>query len=303
MTLHKKVLMIKSRINNEKGFSLVEMLIAMAIGMMLLATATYTYTKQSEVITKGNKTTEVRGMTRLALDELVTEIRRAGYGMPPGDSNAGRLAQGITAATATSVTYRANTEDIMTTVSVDCGDLRWYLFVENNAAFTVGDAVSIYSLRDMTMAEIRTLTLVTNYNGTSTGICSTAGATINSNYLLWGPTLINLYTPIDDNAAVVIHNYHTITYTYNSGPGTITVWDDGGSTAVADTTITKANNVTGVTFSYFDANGNALTGFPLNATDLGNVRRMNISVTVQNDRDNAFTETYNTDITLRNMGT
>lgn len=297
--------MINSRINNAKGFTLIELLIAMAIGIMLMATATYTYTKQSDVIRKGNQETQTRGMARLALDELVTEIRRAGYGMPPGDSGAGRLAQGITNATATSITYRANTDNVWTTVSVDCGDLRWYLFVADNTGFAVKDALSIFSLKDMTMAETETITLVTNYNGTSTGICSTTGATINSDYLLWGPTLTNLYTPIDDNSAVVIHKYHTITYTYNSGPMTITVADDNGTNVdtTDDTTTTVAGNVTGVTFTYYDASGTALTTLPLNLADRGNVRRINISVTVQDRIETTVTETFDTDVTLRNMGT
>ena len=114
--------MIEKQMKNEKGFTLIEVLIAMTIGIALLGTAVYTYTKQDKIIRTGNRETVTRGMVRLALDKMVTEIRRAGYGTSPGDSVAGRPAWGISAASATSITYRANTDNVMTNVSVDCGD-------------------------------------------------------------------------------------------------------------------------------------------------------------------------------------
>ena len=278
--------MIKRPMNNEKGFTLIEMLIAMAIGIALLATATYTYTKQSDVIRFGNQTTQTRGMARLALDELVTEIRRAGYGMPPGDSAAGRPARGISTATATSITYRANTDNF-TTYAIDDNTN------SGSNAVPVTDA-SLFSVND-NVAFFDTAAPANGRFGPLTSVIP-------------GPDLIGFgsangftYEPIADNTAVVVNKYHTITYTYNSGPMTITVTDDGGNST--NTTTTVAGNVTDVTFSYFDASGTPLTTLPLNATDLGNVRRMNISITVQDRIETTVTETFDTDVTLRNMGT
>lgn len=112
------------------------------------------------------------------------------------------------------------------------------------------------------------------------------------------------FLPVTDNAAVEINNYHVITYTYNSGPQTITVTDDQGTAANGDDTTTMvANKVSDLTFTYFDADDTPLTTLPLSAADLGEVRKIGISITAVNDDDPSITALLLTDINLRNMGT
>lgn len=290
--------MFVKQMNNEKGFTMVELLIAMVIGMALLATATYTYTKQSDVIRSGNQETQTRGMARMVLDEMVVNIRRAGYGMPPGDSVAGRPARGITAASATAITFRANTDNVTTSVAFDStSPSNTSLLVEDYTDFTDGDQVVFFDTETPSNWNARTLR-------TKTAV-SFGGNTYFE--MDWGSGVVNEndfpFTPLDNNAAVVVNKYHTISYTYNSGPQTITVTDDMGTDSNGDdTTVTVASNVTDVTLSYFDAAGNSLSTLPLSSTDLGNVRRMGISITVKDRIEDTVTRTADTDITLRNMG-
>ena len=309
--------MTDRQIKNEKGFTLIELLIAMAIGISLLATASYTYTKQNDVIRSGNQQTKTRGMARLALDEMVQEIRRAGFGMEPGDSAAGRAAQGVTNATATSITYLANTDNIMTEVIVDCGvdDGVWFVFTTHEDAvtgtsgpFTLGfrmqDYVSVYDAGRPGKSQFfegTGLVQVSNSYAFVSTYCP--GGVTAAGLVNFGPgpgTPIDYqYEPVDDNTAVVVHKIITYTYTYNAGAQTITQTRQDGARAAVTTTI--ADNVTAMTFSYFDANGGALT-VPLNATELGNLRQVHISVTVKDRIEDTVTVQLDTDINLRNMG-
>ena len=62
---------------NEKGFTLVEMLVAMAISIVLMASIIYVFTKQSSVLRDENSNVQLRDFARLAMDVLVPNSRRA----------------------------------------------------------------------------------------------------------------------------------------------------------------------------------------------------------------------------------
>jgi hypothetical protein len=113
----------------------------------------------------------------------------------------------------------------------------------------------------------------------------------------------------------MINKYHEITYTFNAGPQTITVVDDQGTDPTGDdTTTTIATNVTNLTFSYFNSvvyNSTAdptAVALPLDwvnvadRPDLGNIRRINIDITVRDQNETTVTTTLVSDVTLRNMG-
>ena len=70
--------------NNEQGLTLIELLIAMAMSVVVLGTTIFTYTKQEKVLRTESDKTYLRGLGRLAMEELAREIRQAGYGFPPG---------------------------------------------------------------------------------------------------------------------------------------------------------------------------------------------------------------------------
>ena len=62
------------------------------------------------------------------------------------------------------------------------------------------------------------------------------------------------------------------------------------------------DNVSDLTISYLDANGNSLTSIPLNAADLGKVRNLQISLTLVDSQESSITATLQTNLHLRNMG-
>lgn len=273
---------------NQKGFTLIELLIAMAISTLLLGAAMYTYTKQDQVLRDENKNLKLRDYARFAITELGENLRMAGFGFPPGDSAAGRPAQGVSNADATTITFMANTENITTYAASDNDDpTSNAVQVLDVSPFSVDDNVVFFNAEDPDDGRFGPLTSV-----------------------IPGPKLIGFgsqngftFEPIDDGVAVMVNQYHTLTYTYNSVNQIITLTDDNGTGNVGDdTTVTVASQVSSLTFSYFDADGAALTTLPLNATDLGNVRRVQIMIIVVDDIDPSVTATLITDVTMRNMG-
>ncbi len=273
---------------NQKGFTLIELLIAMAISTLLLGAAMYTYTKQDQVLRDENKNLKLRDYARFAITELGENLRMAGFGFPPGDSAAGRPAQGVSNADATTITFMANTENITTYAASDNDDpTSNAVQVLDVSPFSVDDNVVFFNAEDPDDGRFGLLTSV-----------------------IPGPKLIGFgsqngftFEPIDDGVAVMVNQYHTLTYTYNSVNQIITLTDDNGTgTGGDDTTVTVASQVSSLTFSYFDADGAALTTLPLNATDLGNVRRVQIMIIVVDDVDPTVTATLITDVNMRNMG-
>jgi len=277
-----------SPMKNEKGFTLIELLIAMGISVILLGAAMYTYTKQDQVLRSENKNLKARDYARFAMTELDENLRMAGFGFPPGNSASGRLALGVSNADATTITFMANTDNF-TVYAADLNNDPTSNAVEvpDTSPFSVGDNVVFFNAEDPEDVNF----------GALTGVIP-------------GPSIIGFpnangftFDPIDDNVAVVISKYHTLTYTYNAGNQIITLTDDGGTGPTGnDTTVTVASQVSSLTFSYFDADGNALTTLPLVAADLGAVRRVQITVIIVDPDDATVTATLITDVTMRNMG-
>lgn len=315
--------MIEKQMKNEKGFSLIEMLIAMALGIFMLGVAIFTFNKQNAVIRTGNQETETRGMARLALDALVTNIQMAGYGLPPGDStiNDGasppvfspRPAVGIATATATSIKYRVNSDDVTTYVAVDPSDPS----VSNAFAVPLNSAIGIFAVNDQVVFfDISApanmgFRMVSNINSPQT-VGSDTYDVMDMNSVVHGVEL----NPIRDSVPVVINKFHEITYTFNSIAQTISVIDDMGTVPNGDDTTTViANNVTDLTFSYFNSAVYASPSTPpppvtlpldwgtvSDRDELGDIRRINVSITVRDQNETQVTTTLVSDITLRNMG-
>lgn len=276
---------------NQKGFTLIELMIAMAISTLLLGAAMYTYTKQDQVLRDENKNLKLRDYARLAIDQLDNNLRMAGAGFPPGDSDAGRPARGVSNADATTITFMANTEGISTNANFDMPSVNTngFLVPSGSAApFSVGDDVVFFNVEDPD-----------DWNAYPiSGIGTTTVSGVNYDIIAWSGGNKNdfPFEPIDDGVAVVLNQYHTYILAYNAGTKTITESVDGAA-AVA-----IASHVSSLTFSYYDADGTALTTLPLDATDLGNVRRVQITITVIDDIDPDTTATLLTDVNMRNMG-
>ena len=255
--------------NNEQGLTLIELLIAMAMSVVVLGTTIFTYTKQEKVLRTETDKTHLRGLGRLAMEELAKDIRLAGYGFPPG--------QGINEATATSITYFANTDDIQTMAAADVTAGDTTLTVRDDSGFSDTDNLVIFNLRNLPDWE------VSQVSGTPAGNVITINGGTTNGY------------QADQN--IVIHQYHTIAYTYDAGNSLITETYDGGGA------IPLIANVSNLTFNYYDENGAALAT-PMNAGDanLANIRKVEIILSLQESTNTSATTTFKTNINLRNMG-
>jgi len=292
------------QMKNEKGFTMIEMMIAAAMSIVLLGAAVYTYNKQDKLLRQENDSVQTRDFARLAMDQVANNLLLAGYGFPPGNSVAGRPAQGFTNADVTTLTYRANTDNIMTYVARDAIAAATGFVVPLNTAsgiFSVNDTVIFFDVETPTKWGTRTVSAIGNNIN--------LGDPVNYDTLSMSAVANGFdFKPVTDVVAVEINKFHTITYTFNAGAQTITVTDDQGTDdgGTDDTTTLVANRVTDLTFSYFDANGNPLTllttGTPTDPTELGNIRKVGISITTVDDLDTNVTATLLTDINLRNMG-
>lgn len=284
--------MINRQMKNERGFTLIEMLLAMTLGIVLLAATVYTYTKQESVLLDENSSVQLRDFARLTMDELVPNLRLAGFGLPPGDSSVPRPAQGITAATATSVTYRANLENDSTLVAFDSGvGANGFLMPTGGAANFAADEHMVF-FNTGNPAEWGEEAI------SSAGVTTVTVLGTDYDKVIWdgGNTNTHAFSPVASGIPVLINHFHTITYTYNSGPQTITMIDDMGTAATGDDVTTLiANNVSSLTFTYFDVNGNT-------TAVVGNIRKIGISLIVVDAVESTLTARLDTDVHLRNMG-
>lgn len=284
--------MLDRQMKNEKGFTLIELLIAMGISAILLGAAMYTYTKQDALLRSENKNLKLRDFARLAMDQLEGDLRMAGNGFPPGSSTAGRPARGVSNADATTITFMANTDGVSTNANYDFTSVNtngFFVPQGSAAGFAVGDDVVFFEAENPDKWNA--------YPINGIGTTTISGTTYD--VIAWQASNKNdfPFEPIEDGVAVLLNKYHTYTFAYDAGNKWITQSIDGGGA------VTVATKVSSLTFSYFDANGTALTTLPLDATDLGNLRRIQIMLIVEDDIENTVTATLITDVNLRNMGT
>jgi type II secretory pathway pseudopilin PulG len=314
--------MFAKKMKNEKGFTLIEMLLAMTLGIVVMGVAIFTYNKQSTVLRIGNQETQTRGMARLAMDAMVSNIQTAGYGMPPGDSkiNNGanppvyspRNAQGVSQASSTAITIMTNRSDISTYIARDpsVSPANAFLVPLNSAVtgvpattFAVGDQIVFFDVSDPSITfrgDISSLTSPQSAGG------------VNYDLITLGSSIVTTAVkPIRDSVPFMVNQYHTITYTFNAIAETITLNDDQGTANNGDDiTRVVANNVTNLTLTYFDTFGNTVdVSTPLdwaNGTadqdELGSIRGIAIDLTVRDQNETAVTTTLTSAATLRNMG-
>jgi hypothetical protein len=150
------------------------------------------------------------------------------------------------------------------------------LTVEDVTGFNNGDNIVLMDIRHLDNYEMGLI------NGSPSG----NSITLNSG-------LSNSYEVSD---GIAIHRIDTVVYNFDSANKRITRSVNGG------TPVPITGNVTNLTFSYFDFNGNPLTTLPLSVTDLGNLRRIEISLTLEDGVQTDIDLAFNTEVNLRNMG-
>ncbi len=72
--------------NSQRGFSLVELMIALMITVLVIAGVYTTFVVQQRSFTSQDQVAETQGSSKIAFNMLVNDIRNAGYGYPEDES-------------------------------------------------------------------------------------------------------------------------------------------------------------------------------------------------------------------------
>ncbi len=257
---------LKTRFLNQSGMTMVELLVAGTIGLILFGLSITIFINQKDLMEDERESVNIRALGRHAINKLVDDLRLAGYGINPNSA--------ITAAQNTSITYLANTDDVSSLLSSDGSSGSNTVTVRNATGFSNTQKVIVYSTLDTaTAASLRTLNNVVSSTLT---LSSNLGQTY---------TTANL---------AIINRYHTIQYSYDSGTQIISKTVDAG------TAIPIVGNVTSFDLNFWDAAGNDL-GSPVASGSLDDIRKIEISLTLQDASNTSATVSFNTDVNLRNM--
>lgn len=262
---------MKLRYQNQSGFSLVELLIVMAMGVILMGATIQVFVKQEKTMRDQMTKTNLRALGRIAMQEIAMEIRRAGMGFPNGE--------GVTAITATSLSLRGNTEVIFTTIrnDVTAGDSN--ATVWDNGDFSGGDLIVIF---DPSAGH--------DYANDEGWEPNTVGSTPATKINL-GTNAANSY---DAEDGVLISQYHTTAFAYDGGNNRVTKTFDGA-------TVPVVGKVSSLTFTYYDNAGAVLT---IAAASIPSIRKIGIQLVMIDITGNSTVSvTFNTEVNLRNMGT
>ena len=263
------------RYKNQSALTLVELLVVMAIGVILMGATIQVFVKQEKILRDQNSKTNLRALGRIAIEEIAMEIRRAGYGFPPGEGILDADDDGtIEAADASSIWLRGNTENVITTLSDDSASGDGDIDVWDDTGFADNDTIVIM---DPTAAGVAGGRFETE----------TVDGTPSSDEIDLDGTTDRAY---DVEDGVVVSQYHTTIFAYDAGNNRITKSFDG-------TVFPVIGNVAGLAFTYRDSAG-------ATTTTMADVRSIEIQITLNEVTGNStVTVTFNTDVQLRNMGT
>jgi len=82
-------------LNNQTGFTLVELIVAMGIGMAMIAAVTTTFTSQTRFYDSQEQVNEMQQNARGAMDVLTRELKLAGFKNNNGAAPSGLTASGV----------------------------------------------------------------------------------------------------------------------------------------------------------------------------------------------------------------
>ncbi|CAI2718829.1 protein of unknown function [Nitrospina watsonii] len=264
--------------NRQDGFTLIEMLITMALGLMILSAVIYTFTQQERLLKDQNADSEIRALARYAMGKMAEDLRAAGAGVP--------ALRRFDSADTTEFSFRTISRDSTnnplepgTVVSdITSGDTQ--ISLGNVDGLQAGQTVALYDIEDLADTTISGHDISKTINNVNTGAKKvTLSAGVTANYLAYD----TMFNPFD-----------VITYTYDAANDRITRTING-------TTSTLISNVTAFTFVYKDVNENALA-VPVSASNLNVMRKVEIAITVQDPKKSNASIDMNTDIYFRTTG-
>ena len=176
-----------------RGFSLLELMFAMAIGLTVLAATIGVFVRQSEIVRDENDGTKIRAKGRQAIHILAREVRMAGYGLPPTQAIAGYaqaseptmtevLPDDLLPPTVNSIRFRINLENVRTFLDLSASGVSSAsstISVIDSSLFSSGDRIALFSPDDQTTWDENLLTI----------------DSVSGNDISFAPVLIHTYNP------------------------------------------------------------------------------------------------------------
>ena len=245
----------RRRSEGERGFTLIELLIAIAIASLVATAIVRIFQGSMAQVSHATSLQDAQSAVRVGLDQMATELRQIGSYWN-GASGAGNA---ITTATPSTITFMADidsdtvTGTTETTLSAASG-VTTLTVSANASAFNTYTPSSLNDYVYVANGSTREVRQVTSVNAT-TSIVTLASA-------------LTYSYPIGS----MVRSVEQVNYTFNSTAKTLTRTVGG---AASDTVL---DNVTALTFSYFDSSGNALLATP---ADPSVIREIKISMTTQ----------------------
>mgnify|MGYP002630642633 CR=1 FL=1 len=250
-------------LKNERGFTLIEIMIAGVLGVVVLGVVVYVFNKQDDVIRTENTSTNIRAKGRHAIKVLAEELKEIGYGLPP---NEGFVAPDPVANSST-ITFRANLNDVNASTPATAtnggslGDTA-ITVAEDGDTFSDNDKIIIYN-PSYGISELNTV------DGTPT-----------TTNIPLGSALANDYSYGANSKLVTINKYNDVVIALNGTDITRTV--DGGTSVII------MSDVSNLAFDFFGE------------TQTTQVSTIGITITMQDPDDSDITQDFATDISLRN---
>jgi prepilin-type N-terminal cleavage/methylation domain-containing protein len=246
------------KIKEDRGVTLVELMIALMMSSILIAALYRTFIGQQKTYTVQEQVADMQQNVRASIHRMMSEIRMAGFG---NVNNTLGLSGGVNGFTQV-ITPNNNTLTIV-------GGFKQ--IKRDN-----GDPILINSVgKDPTGKNTLTLNYATdNFEGAKHHFISIGGLESNTVASRSGSVLtLNLPLTLIPRAGTPIFKVQAITYTLGLSDGKKVLQRNentgGGAFAVAE-------NIENVQFEYFDANGNP-TGSP------SNIRMLKVTVTARTD--------------------
>lgn len=263
---------LRRYLNNQKGFSFIELLVVMVIGVFLMSAAIITFTHHQSVIKDETDTTHVRAGGRIGLELLARVLRGAGSGFPSG--------QGVTSADDETLTIRSNTDNVVAwaTSNIVGGTSTSFTVRTGGAAnFAANDKITIINTNDDSVWETAVVQSVNV--GTDT---ITVTAALTNSYFTSSPNIVN--------------KYHDVVFALDNGNNRITKTVDGGTAVMVVGEVATG----GLDFNYFDNTNTEITVMPV--VTPANIRKIEITLNLQDTENPDAAVTLETDVNLRNMG-
>lgn len=232
---------VRAALAAPRGFTLVELMVAVALLALVMAAVLTVQMTGTTVATTGQNRAEAQQTAR-AVMLIEEELRRVGYGFPSGQTT-------FVAASPTDVTFWADVLNASTTLTADAAANATSLSVVSSAGISVGDTIYLINGDQWETLSVSSVSAGTIGVGTGPAVLYPQGAQVG--------------------------RPRQIRYSWN--PATQTLSKDAGD---GTGLLPLATGVQNLQFRYFDAANAEIAPANL-AANLGNIRRIDIAVTAQ----------------------